>query len=463
MDFLRNYKFEIILFCAAFGARLVALWIAVFYYGEQVLHLSDSQAIIETAQSIAAGGGFALRGLQYFSGNMPGYPAYLAVSIFLFNSVWPALFGQMAMASLIPVFLVRVVGHLKLSRQLGFYAALIAAVEPHLVFYSITYMSEALHGFLFFLIIFFLIRFLKNVFWRELVISGVLLGLSAYVKEASYYTSFLFLAAVAYYFWNEKGRMSRIAVSALLFGGIVFIVVFPWLWRNHHNSGVWGMSAHGAYNFYVYDGASLVSLSEKIPYAIAQDRLVAELEKSTGVSVLQANDLRYSQFMFSRGLTLFKQYARTVPVLALLIFFGFWTAHNYSYFLAYFYRWIAQPQYLIPPTQLLFQGNVSGALRDVFGFIFSPYYLISVVGRLLWLAIGIASWFGVWYLWRSGDRLQKAFSLLAVFLFLYFSLAVFFVGLGIDGRMRYPIEPLIILFAAICITYLWKQRYDVVK
>lgn len=458
MNFLQTYKSEIILFCAAFIARLVALWIAVFYYGEQILHLSDSWGYIILAQNIASGRGFSLDGVAPFSFHVPGYPAYLALSFFLFNSLWPALFGQMFLSSLVPVLLFRLGKLVSVSETVIFFAGMFSALEPHLVLYSITYMTEPLYGFLFFASVFLFARFLRGEVLHDLLVSGFLLGISVYVRPVSQYVVAGYIITLGYH-WMGRASLKKFFFGAGMMLLVFFVVVAPWYWRNEHYLGVWSLSSHGSYNLFVYDGASIIALRDGVSYEVGHADRIQSLERDTGLPEEKSNSVAYDRLMYERGLGFIKANLAVAAKLALVAVFGFWTAHNYAYFLTYFYRLIAQPQYLIPPTQMLFQGNLSGALRDIIHFAFSPYYLISIAGRLLWLAIGVASWFGVWKFWRAGDRLQKSFSLFTVFLFLYFSLIVFFVGLGIDGRMRYPIEPLVILFAAIVISQLRNWRY----
>ncbi len=427
--FWTNNKFEIILFGTAFFARLIALGAAVFYYGEQRLHLSDSGGYIALAQGIVLGHGFSIDGgLTPFSFYVPGYPAYLALSLFLFNTLWPALIGQMILSSFVPVLLFRLGKYVSISQKLVFYAGLVSALEPHLVLYSITYMTEALYGFLFFASIFLFIRFLQREVWLDLLLSSFLLGISVYVRPISQYIVAGYFVMFGYYWWESASWRMPLKKIFFALGMIIivfFVVIAPWFWRNYHYFGIWSLSSHGSYNLYVYDGASIISLRDGVSYDTGHADRIQSLERDTGVTEERANSVVYDKVMYERGLHFIKENLGTAIKLGLIDFFGFWTAHNYAYFLAYFYHWISQPQYLIPPTQLLFQGNVFGALFDIFRFILSPYYLISIAGRLMWLVVGIVSYFGIWTLWRSGNRLQKSFSLFSLFLFLYFSFIVF--------------------------------------
>lgn len=458
MEFFRKYKFEIIIFCTALAGRLIVLAFSVLYYGESVLHLSDSGAYIDLARSIVSGAGFSRDGgLTLFTLFVPGYPLFLAASLFLFNSLWPALFGQIILSSFVPVFLFRMSEYFSLSRRLAFLASAVVALEPHLVIFSIVYMSEALYGFLFVLFVFLFARFLKNNSFLDLALSGFFLGISIYVRPVSNYILFISLCIAAYQGWRSRIPWRSILFRCAVLSAIVVAVILPWMWRNYRYFGVWAMSSHGSYNLYIYDGASVVSLRDGVSYETGKADRVRELKKDLAIdpSALY-NNLRYERAVYEKSLLFFVQNKFATAKLIALTVISFWTSHNYAYFLTYFYHALTQPTYAIPPTQLLFQGKIIEAAVGVLRFLFSPYYVISFAGRLLWLGITITAFAGLWKLWRENKN--NPFILFVGLLFFYFSLISFFVGLGIDGRQRYPVEPFIIVATVAGVQWLWKWR-----
>lgn len=162
--------------------------------------------------------------------------------------------------------------------------------------------------------------------------------------------------------------------------------------------------------------------------------------------------------MQQKAVGFIKEHLHTALKLGILTDIGFWTAHNYAYFLTYFYNWIPQPTYSVPPTQLLFEGKFKEGVSGILPLVFSPYYVISFAGRMIWFLAALVMLYGMWKFWREGDRTRRSLVLLSLLLFIYFSFIVFAVGLGIDGRQRYSIEPLVILFAVIGWEYLRNFR-----
>lgn len=447
--FFQTYKIEIFVFSVSCIARLVALAYGVLYYGDGILQLSDSQAFLDLARAVASGAGYSRDGgLTPFVLRPPGYSFYLAGFFWLFHRFWPAIIGQIVLSSLVPVFLIRLGKKIMMSARMVAWAALITALEPHLIIYSIVYMSEALFGFLFLASIVYFIRFLREDALRFLLVSSVLLGISAYVRPVSNYLFFLYPAVMIYQWFGSKNLFRDLLPKVFFAIGVFFAVIFPWMLRNYYHFGVFSMGSHGSYNLYVYDGASIVALEKGVSYDEGSRERLAVWEKETGVPVTALhNDLQYDDLMRQKAVSFIKEHVRTALKLGVLTDIGFWTAHNYAYFATYFYDWIPQPTYHIPPTQLLFEGKIKEGIFGVLPVLFSPYYVISFAGKIIWFIVALFMLCGMRDTWRNGDRTQRSFIILSSIIFIYFSLIVFAVGFGIDGRQRYPIEPLVILFA----------------
>lgn len=88
-DFFQKYKIEIIIFGIALSVRLIALFLAVYNYGEGILQLSDSSGFINLARSIVSGTGYSRDGgLTPHVLFVPGYPFFSRCPYF-----YSAIFG----------------------------------------------------------------------------------------------------------------------------------------------------------------------------------------------------------------------------------------------------------------------------------------------------------------------------------------------------------------------------------
>ena len=446
-NFFRGHKIEIVVFLIALVARFLALFSAVFYQGEGVLHLSDSGNYIGLAESIVGGHGFSDgNGLPHFL-YLPGYSFFLAVSFFLFGGLWPALITQIFLSSLVPVMILRIGRILEFFPKINLAGALLSALEPHLVIFSIVYMTEALYGFLFMASILFFARLVKSGLTANAFSLSIVFGLAAYVKVSNYLI-LIFLISAVFYLRLIKADVKKIFAVYIIIFSVFIAVVFPWFLRNFLHSGLWRMSSHEAYNLYVYDGASILSLRDGITYEEGKTARVDSWRQETGGDVAAVrNNLELSEKMHKQGKEFVIKNLGSALKLFFLTFISFWTSHNYAYFFTYFFAVLEKPAYIIPPTQLLFQGNFTETFYGTVRFISSPYYIVSLAGKFASLVIAVFSFWGIGALYSSGGSFQRSFAVFTALLFIYFSLVSFGAGFGIEGRIRYPVEPLIILFA----------------
>lgn len=448
--FFQKHKIEIIVFLLALAARFLALFFAVYYHGVDILYLSDSSGFTDLARSIAAGTGYSRDGgLTPHVLFMPGYPFFLAVSLFLFGSFWPALIAQIFLSALVPVMILKIGRILEFSSKISLAGACLSALEPHLVIFSIVYMTEALYGFLFMCSILFFARFLKNSLAVYMFLTSIALGLVAFVKVSNYLI-FLYLAAIIFHLWMIKAGTKKFFTSFIIFIVVFAAVVFPWFLRNYYHSGLWRMSSHEAYNLYVYDGASILSLRDGISYEEGKKARLGLWKEETGtdVSVVLSN-FKLAEVMQKKGIEFVRQNLGSTIKLSILTSISFWTSHNYAYFFTYFFTVLEKPAYAVPPTQLLFQGKVSESFYGTLKFITTPYYLVSLSGKVLSFVLAILAILGIWTLYKSGDYSQRSFAVLTGLIFVYFTVMAFGAGFGIEGRVRYPIEPLVILMAVV--------------
>ena len=461
-DFFQKYKIEIIIFGIALSVRLIALFLALYNHGEGILYLSDSGGFIDMARSIVSGMGFSRDGgLTPHVLFVPGYPFFLAVSMFLFGSFWPALIAQIFLSSLVSVIILRIGRILEFSPKINLAGALLSALEPHLVIFSIVYMTEALYGFLFMAGVLFFARIMKSGLTANILLSSISLGLAAYVKVSNYLV-FLYLAAIIFYLRLIRADTKKVFTAAVIFLSVFIAMIFPWFLRNYYHFGLWQMSSHEAYNLYVYDGASILSLRDGISYEEGKKIRIDSWKEETGTDIIVvASNLNLAEVMQKKGVEFAVQNLGSTMKLAILTTISFWSSHNYSYFLTYFFTVLEKPVYIIPPTQLLFQGKIGEAFYGTLKFIAAPYYLVSLGGKILRLILAMSAVLGIWTLYKSGDYSQKSFAVLAGLIFVYYTVMAFGAGFGIEGRVRYPIEPLIMLAAVVGASKFFKQKVSI--
>lgn len=447
-DFYRKYYSEIWIFTLALGARFFLLFITAYFYGDEVFHSADSILHALLAKSLIEGKGFSINGVEPFSFYMPGYAVFLASVYRFFGSFFPALIIQAVLGSLFPVFVLRFCRELNIEKTIGIVAGIFAALEPHLVYFSVVYVTETLFTFIFLLAVLHFLMFLKTDLFRYLVLAAVFLGISAYVRAVGEFLVVVFLAAMAYYFFSSDVFLkSKRFFEIILFAAIFGLVVAPWAIRNYLYFGSPDLTSEAGFVLYTYEAASVLAVKNDIPYSDAKKILGDELLKNDNINFEGSRDLKNSPAVKKRAAEIIMGDLVSAAKVAAINILSFWTSSNVATLLAFQYEVIDKPFYVVAPTHLLIRGKFFEAAEDVSDYLFKPYYFLSVVGRLFWFLVSIFCFLGLRRFFRESSGAEGVFSVFIIVLFLYFTAAVLIIGLGVDGRQRFPIEIFMLLFA----------------
>ena len=364
-------------------------------------HFSDSRLYMQLASQIGAGGIDRV----YFMSPLYPYLVALVNAITGFPELWmrilQALFGAAG-----TYFLYRIAVPLY-GRPTGFVAAFTVAVYAPLVYYDGLLLTESLLTLLVIAFLFFLLRALRSGRSRDWALAGIVLG-AAVVTRA---TVVLFLPAVIVAWLFRKGDAKPQPRAMLLFAASTLLVLLPTTIHNASTGGVFvPITSSFGYNLYAGNNASatgLYSMPENIDLA-SDPNGQAWVERTVG---REMDATEVSAYWRDRALAWMGEHpgeAAELYLRKLLLFFHPGEIDQLGLSMRFYTRQF---------------GSVIGLPADAYPLL------------LLLAAMGIAMTLRK----RQGDWP------LLLFLFVYvFVTAVFFVS----GRMRLPITPLLILFAA---------------
>lgn len=119
--------------------------------------------------------------------------------------------------------------------------------------------------------------------------------------------------------------------------------------------------------------------------------------------------------------------------------------------------------YGVSPTYVLMtEGPLAAARATLFAA--DGALLIPLTGRIFWTITSALFFVGVFMLWREGGS-RRAYALAFVTIVLYMIGLCFSNGAGINGRYRYPINPILYipaLYAALALLRwsvgVWRKR-----
>lgn len=361
----------------------------------------------ETANALLAGRGFVYishGGVPHHSFYQPMYPWVAAAMYWLGGgSLLPLMLLQIVAGSLTAVIIARSGARL-FSPAAGLAAGSLVALHPGLVVYSATKAHELAFDALAFSLVFWQwTRLSRDLTLRNAVWLGMLTGLSLLERP----TALVFLPVGAAWLWWRLPTVDRAAVVRAVATATVIaaVVITPWTIRNFRvydrlvfiRASDWEMFWRG--NNPNASGSSLTPTGQAI-VATLSPRDSAEFGRLTDENA-QTEWFRRRAFA----------YIREHP--------GWFVERTLR---KWFYFWWASPQtgYAYPPA---------------WRYGYQTYYAAILAAALI----------GVWWVRRFGSRQARDAAWLLAGMFLALSLlqSLYYV----DGRHRWGIEPMLLLFA----------------
>ena len=331
----------------------------------------------------------------------PLYPLYSAACYWIFGDrffFWRALLAIISAATCLLVF---GIGRRLFSEGVGYIAAMICALYPYFIFYTVFLMSETFLIFFLALSVYCFVRLREEPVIRWGVFFGIALGLTFLTRSIvlGLIPVFLFLLII------EKPRELLIPslVSVVLFA----VTIFPWVIRNYKLHGEFVLlSTRGGYNIwlrnnpYFYED-ELALLGVKVPQDILDSIKYREYLDYPEFSPEQG-EIERNRILTSEGM----KYVRANPKL-------------FTYFCWVRFKSI-----------IGFQGVLAQGL---------VYKLVGILTFGILFPLGIIAFFVNIKRWRETLPLMLTFC--------------YFVGvysLTHDGiRYRLPVDPYIIILASV--------------
>ena len=355
----------------------------------------DETYYVLVARSIAAGDGHP------GSFRPPLYPFFIAGVFRLWGDDLVALrFAQIAVA-LIPVGVVTTLAGRRFGTRAGFVSGLTCALVPSLAHYGHFLWSESLATALLLLVFLALDRhLLTGARWGALVV-GVLLGITALVREQ--YAPFTVIVAL-WLAWNTRSNWKRAATESVLVLVGAAAVILPWTVRNH--------ALHGE--------LVLISTCRWAPTAWG-NLLPDEGDEKSGAERLRP----YKQAARGLGELEAESYWRGVALEAIAAEQPWWVFKKL--------RWNVPKLFSLRSQVARFLRN--GWLPDVDRTVANALVVTDVAGYLVTMALGLVS---LWLV--PGGRFK--WLLLAAILS---TIAVYVASLA-TARFLVPLMPLIVLY-----------------
>jgi 4-amino-4-deoxy-L-arabinose transferase-like glycosyltransferase len=278
---------------AGLVVRVVLIGAAWPRRGNPAFLVPDSLSYLTLAKKLAAGQGFVDSWGHPEMFRTPAYPLFLSAGYALGNPVLFALVVQSLMMVGIIALTFAIAGRLLHDERLAGICALIVALEPTTMTWSMRVMPETALTLCLVAFAYFALRALETSRATWMVIAAVALCAAAYVKPIAY--PLVFLIAIASFIRPRGALMFVLTCAALL---------APWIARNHR-AGYPGFSTLAARAVYLSAGGSILAQREHRPYEDVREELQqrADVRGPTadagryareGISVLASDPIGYA-------------------------------------------------------------------------------------------------------------------------------------------------------------------------
>ncbi|MFH1791944.1 MAG: glycosyltransferase family 39 protein [Candidatus Omnitrophota bacterium] len=171
------------------------------------------------------------RGTRYYAGMAPGFPltCYVIYRLFGHNWLWVIILQMVLMSLLVlPVFFIA----LKVfDERTAYLAAVLAAVQPHIIIYSTAKLHPVnAYTLLFALVVLCFLRLKDSSDLPKALIAGLVAGIAIFFRTTGLV---MFLACSAWFLAAGGGRLTQRVKAVLTMSAVALIIVSPWLVRNY--------------------------------------------------------------------------------------------------------------------------------------------------------------------------------------------------------------------------------------
>lgn len=203
--------------------------------------VSDAVYYQELALGILSSGNFH----DFWIFRTPGFPVFAALIYFLVGiKLWVVLLAQVFI-NVIAGLLVYTIGKELFNRQIAIVAAGIFFFDPHVILYSLSFLSDTLFVALFVGTIAAFIIGLKRNRVGCFVAGGFLLGIAALTKPI---IQFFPVVVLVLLLCARTITVKKKAIYFIGFTTVFLLIIFPWLWRNYTSYQYFGLSNVGDYH-----------------------------------------------------------------------------------------------------------------------------------------------------------------------------------------------------------------------
>ncbi len=412
--------------------------------------LGDTGNYTQLAHNMLAGNGYSMATSSPYAPDSirtPLLPLMIAASESVTGSDLPVIWLQIVLSLVLILFTYKIAYMVGSDERIALVAAALMAFEPYSIFINFSILTETLFATINTLAIYCVFRYVTERSVVALCAASALCALAALTRPIAEFTPAL-LILVVLLVESPRAYLKYVAAAIIPF----LIISSPWLIRNDRIFGVVSFSSGGLQNVYSDLGATIISYRDGVAWRSAKDALEADFAKRHNIPLdtIQQN-LSLSPTLFREGLAIMIDNPGATVKSFVSVAIAFFTNDAWTYYLEH-WNLVHSFDYTFSPTHMLItEGPIATFERVVSET--GPVLIVPLVGRLFWVIVSALFFVGSIVLVIRGGT-QRIFALVMLLSVLYYLGLSWSAGAGVNGRYRYPINPLIFTGAVVGGAYL---------
>jgi len=191
----------------------------------------------------------------------PGYPAFIAFFYWLFGVNPTLIYAVQLLLTVFSVFMTYKISSLFFGEKICLAAALLLAIDPHMIAFSFNLLSETLFVPMILAMAYYLIRFFQTKELKFVILASVFIALSAYVRPVTLY---LAPSLLLIFYLLARGTIIDKFKAWGLMTLIVYLLLSPWYIRNYAKFESWSFCTTGGYNLLYVHAASIKYMDKDV-------------------------------------------------------------------------------------------------------------------------------------------------------------------------------------------------------
>jgi hypothetical protein len=261
-----------VLFVALCLRLVLPLWGLLYTHDAKMFSSVDTWSFVVPAQELIRHHRFFTHGAPEII-RTPGYPLLLTVGL---------LAGQLGLVTLLlqiliscfTVYMVYQTARLLFEREIiAIVAAALYTIEPLSIRYTSTLVTETLFTALAIVWLYFLLKYLDRHQLRDLLLSGMVLAASVYVRPVGYFLPVVIATGLTVWVLVTTDRKIHFITHIAVFLAVSMSLTGVWQARNQLETGYSGFSAISSINMYYYLATSVLAAQQQVPFFEMQRRL----------------------------------------------------------------------------------------------------------------------------------------------------------------------------------------------